>query len=52
MLILIHLASIRSFGIPYLTPFGPWLGQDVKDTIFRLPRWRMHGSPSYARKKK
>lgn len=52
MVILIHLASIRSFGIPYLTPFGPWLGQDVKDTIFRLPRWRMYGSPSYARKKK
>ncbi|WP_314002480.1 spore germination protein [uncultured Paenibacillus sp.] len=52
MLILIHLGSIRSFGIPYLTPAGPWLRQDIKDTLFRLPRWKLNGNPSYARRKK
>ncbi|UOF92276.1 spore germination protein [Fodinisporobacter ferrooxydans] len=51
MVILIHLVGIRSFGIPYLTPLGPWQGKNVKDTILRFPRWRMDGASSYGRKK-
>jgi len=33
-----HTCSIRSFGIPYLTPFAPFIITDWKDTIMRLPK--------------
>ena len=53
MLILIHLVSIRSFGVPYMKPLAPWSMKDGKDAIFRLPRWFLSSSsPSYARPKK
>lgn len=37
LLILIHLASLRSFGVPYLTPLAPWGLTDLKDTVVRAP---------------
>ncbi|MFC7063390.1 spore germination protein [Halobacillus seohaensis] len=36
-----HLSSLRSFGIPYLTPFAPFVWSDIKDTIIRQPLWTM-----------
>ncbi|MCM3628678.1 spore germination protein [Paenibacillus glycanilyticus] len=36
-----HLCSLRTFGIPYMSPFGPFIAQDLKDTLFRLPHWAM-----------
>ncbi|GAA3326028.1 hypothetical protein GCM10020331_060290 [Ectobacillus funiculus] len=33
-----HTCSIRSFGIPYLTPFAPLIISDWKDTIVRFPK--------------
>ncbi|WP_129726296.1 spore germination protein [Ectobacillus funiculus] len=33
-----HTCSIRSFGIPYLTPFAPLIISDWKDTIIRFPK--------------
>lgn len=33
-----HTCSLRSFGIPYLTPFSPLIFADLKDTIIRLPK--------------
>ena len=33
-----HTCSIRSFGIPYLTPFAPLIISDWKDTILRFPK--------------
>lgn len=52
MLVLIHLVSIRSFGIPYLKPLAPWSTKDVKDTILRVPRWFLSlSSSSYVRPK-
>ncbi|OCT10939.1 spore gernimation protein KA [Paenibacillus pectinilyticus] len=39
MAILIHLASLRSFGVPYLTPISPLVVSSLKDTLIRVPRW-------------
>ncbi|MFB5660394.1 spore germination protein [Alteribacillus sp. HJP-4] len=37
ILLMAHLVSLKSFGIPYFTPFSPLKAQDWKDTIFRFP---------------
>ncbi|MBP1967624.1 spore germination protein [Paenibacillus aceris] len=39
MVILIHVCSIRSFGIPYMAPIAPFIASNVKDIFIRLP-WR------------
>ncbi|WP_245648188.1 spore germination protein [Paenibacillus borealis] len=36
-----HMNSLRSFGIPYLSPFVPLSVKGQKDTILRLPLWLM-----------
>lgn len=41
MVILIHLCSLRSFGIPYLSPLAPLSWGDLKDTMVRAPWWAM-----------
>jgi len=49
--ILIHLASLRSFGFPYLMPFAASElndGEDLKDSIFRLPLFMMKKRPFFA----
>ncbi|MCL2575414.1 MAG: spore germination protein [Defluviitaleaceae bacterium] len=51
IIILIHLASLKSFGLPYLFPFaaGEINGfSDFKDTIFRAPIIFMKKRPIYA----
>ncbi len=40
-----HLASLRSFGVPYLSPMAPFIASDQKDAIFRVPIWRMFARP-------
>lgn len=37
IVLLLHLSSLRSFGVPYLSPLAPFQMQDQKDTVFRLP---------------
>ncbi|UAL48296.1 spore germination protein [Sutcliffiella horikoshii] len=37
IILLLHLCSLRSFGVPYLSPVAPFQPQDQKDAIFRLP---------------
>nr|WP_280740249.1 spore germination protein [Paenibacillus maysiensis] len=37
MALLLHLTSLRSFGVSYMSPFGPYVQSDMKDKIFRLP---------------
>lgn len=41
----LHMCSLRSFGVPYMAPFGPFIMDDQKDAIFRLPRWAMSKRP-------
>ncbi|WP_397341234.1 spore germination protein [Paenibacillus qinlingensis] len=40
-----HLGSLRSFGVPYLSPFAPFQLKDNKDTIIRVPWWGMVSRP-------
>nr|WP_259391609.1 spore germination protein [Paenibacillus sp. 1011MAR3C5] len=37
--IVLHVSSLRSFGVPYMSPFAPLILSDQKDAIFRLPHW-------------
>ncbi|WP_312474091.1 spore germination protein [Neobacillus sp.] len=41
----LHMCSLRSFGVPYMAPFGPFIKDDQKDAIFRFPRWAMFSRP-------
>lgn len=43
--ILIHLCSLRSFGVPYLSPIAPTSWRDLKDNIVRVPWWSMFTRP-------
>jgi len=46
MAILIHVCTIRSFGVPYIVPFTPFIFSDFKDNIIRMPWWAMIKRPS------
>ena len=39
--LILHLCSLRSFGIPYMSPLAPFNISDQKDTFIRLPNWKM-----------
>ncbi|TVY06876.1 spore germination protein [Paenibacillus cremeus] len=37
IMINIHLVNLKSFGVPFLTPFAPYLKKDWKDLVIRAP---------------
>ncbi|WP_026702747.1 spore germination protein [Salibacterium aidingense] len=39
IVIIAHLCSLRSFGIPYMAPLAPFIPADFGDSVIRLPRW-------------
>jgi len=41
----VHLASMKSFGVPYLSPVAPTIVTDWKDTLIRVPRQWMKSYP-------
>ncbi|MGI5922101.1 MAG: spore germination protein [Syntrophomonadaceae bacterium] len=43
--LIIHLSTIRSFGVPYLSPLTPITLSDLKDTYIRVPWWAMLTRP-------
>jgi spore germination protein KA len=43
--IVIHLASLRSFGAPYCSPIMPLTFADLKDAFLRFPWWMMKTRP-------
>lgn len=43
--ILIHLNSLRSFGVPYLSPIMPAQMSGWKDLFIRVPWWMMKNRP-------
>ncbi|MFC0524342.1 spore germination protein [Pontibacillus salicampi] len=51
IILVLHLSSLRSFGIPYLTPMSPYNKEDQKDTILRLPRWSLTTRPRLVNQK-
>jgi len=46
ILIANHLLSLRSFGVPYLSPIVPGNFEAMKDTMFRFPFWNMSKRPN------
>lgn len=51
LMILIHMARLRSFGIPYLAPLAPMHPYDLKDILIRVPWWNMIDRPTEKAKK-
>ncbi len=45
LIIIAHLASLESFGVPYFAPFAPARYADWKDSIFRTFLWKMNKRP-------
>ncbi|TCL64263.1 spore germination protein KA [Hydrogenispora ethanolica] len=46
LVLLIHLASIRSFGVPYLAPVVPFSAREfLQDVVIRSPWWTMWFRP-------
>lgn len=45
--LLLHLATIHSFGAPYLTGYISFFPQDTKDTLLRAPWWGMLWRPRF-----
>ncbi len=46
LIVLIHLASLESFGMPYLSPLAPMRPADLKDSVIRAPLWLMKTRPT------
>ncbi|MGI8317024.1 spore germination protein [Halobacillus mangrovi] len=42
-----HLASLRSFGVPYLAPIAPFIVEDHEDVFLRFPIWANKRRPHY-----
>jgi spore germination protein KA len=40
-----HLLTLRSFGVPYLSPLAPMKGRELEDVFWRAPRWMMNTRP-------
>lgn len=50
-IIIIHLNSLRSFGVSYMEPFISANKNEFKDILSRTPWWRMNRLPSYISRK-
>lgn len=46
IVIVVHLCSLRSFGVPYLQPVAPMKGSELKDVLSRPPIWMQRRRPS------
>jgi spore germination protein KA len=45
MVLLLHLTSLRSFGVPYFYPIAPSVPGEWKDVFVRAPMWEMDRRP-------
>ncbi len=44
-IIINHMCSLQSFGVPYMSPFAPFNMNDIKDSLVRFPHWAMKTRP-------
>ncbi|UNL92199.1 spore germination protein [Paenibacillus polymyxa] len=44
--LLVHLVSLKSFGVDYFVPYSPTFKSNMKDLIIRAPWWAMKTRPS------
>jgi spore germination protein KA len=42
-----HMLSLKSFGVPYMSPIVPGNAQGMKDTLTRFPLWFMPKRPAF-----
>lgn len=47
--LLLHLASLRSFGVPHMAPVFPITWREWKDSIIRAPLWTLDQRPESLR---
>lgn len=47
IIMIAHLVSLRSFGVPYLSPMAPLVLADQKDVLIRVPFWKMFSRPRF-----
>ncbi|MGM0836466.1 MAG: spore germination protein [Bacillota bacterium] len=52
MIIFMHMCKLESFGIPYLSPLAPFKKEDLKDSFYRLPIWKLNTRPTDSRPKR
>ncbi|WP_379135693.1 spore germination protein [Paenibacillus sp. sgz500958] len=45
IVLLIHMAGLRSFGVPYLSPLAPMTPRYLKDILIRVPLWNLTTRP-------
>lgn len=45
LVMVIHLCSLRSFGVPYMTPLAPFIPANFGDTVVRKPIWEYKERP-------
>lgn len=45
LVMVIHLCSLRSFGVPYMTPIAPFIPANFGDTLVRKPIWEFKERP-------
>lgn len=46
MVIVMHLCKLETFGTPYLAPLAPFKITDMKDTVVRMPSWKLVTRPT------
>jgi len=44
--------SVKSFGVPFVAPYGPRTSTKSKNTFFRAPEWKLEFRPDYLDTKK
>nr|WP_233523105.1 spore germination protein [Peribacillus saganii] len=47
ILILNHMLSLQSFGVPYMSPVSPPDKEGMKDVVVRGPLWKMKNRPGF-----
>ncbi|EZP75933.1 GerA spore germination protein [Parageobacillus genomosp. 1] len=45
LMIVTHMVTLRSFGVPYLAPMAPIQGGEMKDVLLRAPWWKFNTRP-------
>ncbi|NRD79329.1 spore germination protein [Bacillus sp. BRMEA1] len=50
MFMVIHLCSLRSFGVPYMAPLAPFNPENQQDVFIRFPLWAFKDRPKFISK--
>jgi|GEM_PF-4899099 len=45
MVLFLHLCKLESFGTAYFAPVAPFRWQDLKDSVVRMPIWKLNKRP-------